>query len=92
MNFGQALEQLKLGNKVTREKWNNKEIYIALQLGSTIKKEQARGGIAKCLAEENVEDIIICPHLDMKDIDGHILVGWCANQSDILAEDWLLLE
>lgn len=31
MNFGQALEQLKLGNRVVREGWNGKGMWIELQ-------------------------------------------------------------
>lgn len=31
MNFGQALEALKLGRRVAREGWNGKGMWIALQ-------------------------------------------------------------
>jgi hypothetical protein len=32
MNFGQSLEQLKLGSKVSRSGWNGKGMWIALQV------------------------------------------------------------
>ena len=32
MNFGQAIEALKAGQKVAREGWNGKGIFIELQL------------------------------------------------------------
>lgn len=32
MNFGQAVEQLKIGNKVTRNGWNGKRMWLALQV------------------------------------------------------------
>jgi hypothetical protein len=31
MNFGQALESLKLGSKVSREGWNGKGLWVELQ-------------------------------------------------------------
>ena len=31
MNFGEAVEQLKLGNKVAREGWNGKGMFLELQ-------------------------------------------------------------
>ena len=33
MNFGQALEELKLGRKVAREGWNGKGVYIQMNTG-----------------------------------------------------------
>ena len=32
MNFGQAIEQLKLGNKVSRKGWNGKGMWLGLQV------------------------------------------------------------
>lgn len=32
MNFGDAIEQLKLGHRVTREGWNGKDMYLELQV------------------------------------------------------------
>jgi hypothetical protein len=31
MNFGRAIEELKNGNKVSREGWNGKNMWLALQ-------------------------------------------------------------
>ena len=32
MNFGQAIETLKTGSKVTRDGWNGKDMYLELQI------------------------------------------------------------
>jgi len=32
LNFGEALEALKLGKKVTRKGWSNKDIHLELQV------------------------------------------------------------
>ena len=88
MNFGQAIIELKKGNKVSRKGWNGKGMYLALQKGSVINKENARGGVAKCMAQEGHQDIEICPHIDMKSADNKVIIGWLASQTDMLAEDW----
>lgn len=87
--FGEALEFLKDGKKVARKGWNGKGMYLALQRGSIITPAQARNGIAKCLADEGRESIVICSHIDMKASDGSVVVGWLASQTDMLSEDWI---
>ncbi len=88
MNFGQALELLKQGKRVARLGWNGKGMYLALQAGSTIPSAQARGGVALGLAQEGKQEIVVCPHIDMRAADGTCVVGWPASQTDLLAEDW----
>lgn len=92
--FGHAIEAIKAGivKKVARKGWNGKGMYISLQRGSTIKAEHARGGVALCLADEGVQDIEILGHLDMRTADGKCCVGWLASQTDILADDWTIVE
>lgn len=91
MNFGQAIQALKDGRRVARGGWNGKGMYLALQQGSEITSAQARGGVAKFLAEDGAEIITINPHIDMKAADGTCVVGWLASQTDMLAEDWELV-
>jgi hypothetical protein len=94
MNFGQAIEALKEGKKVAREGWNGKGMYLTLQEGSEINALDARGGAA--LARKNEKDlpvkIKICPHIDMRAADGSIVIGWLASQTDMLSEDWQIVE
>ena len=92
IDFGHALELLKMGYKVAREGWNGKGMYIALQQGSTIKPSDARGGVAKCLADEGFNNIDIFPHIDMRTADGGVCVGWLASQTDMLANDWCIVD
>ncbi len=40
MNFGKAIENLKLGNRVSREGWNGKNMWLALQVPDTHSKMQ----------------------------------------------------
>lgn len=91
MNFGQAIEAMKVGQRVSRAGWNGKGMWLAIQPGSTIAPEHARGGAAKGRADEGADEIIILPHIDMRAADGSVVVGWLASQTDMLAEDWSIV-
>jgi Protein of unknown function (DUF2829) len=94
MDFGQALEQLKTGKKVARNGWNGKGMFIYLVGGSFVPFEGLRNEAAKHLSQTNTpyDDVCINAHIDMKAADGTIVVGWLASQTDILAEDWTVVE
>lgn len=87
-DFGHALYFLKKGYHVSRSGWNGKNMWIALQEGSTIRSNLARSGVAKGRANEGVKTLNILPHIDMRAADGSIVIGWLASQTDMLAEDW----
>jgi hypothetical protein len=83
MNFGQALESLKSGDRVARMGWNGKGMFLFLVPGSvfTVNRPPLLG-----IYPEGTE-ITYCPHVDMRTADGSI-VPWLASQTDILADDW----
>ena len=87
MNFGSALQALKNGQKVAREGWNGKGMFLFLVPGSVFKVNRAPLlGIYPESTEINNR-----PHIDMKTVDGEI-VPWVASQTDVLAEDWCVVE
>lgn len=92
LSFGGALNQLKVGAKVARKGWNGKGMFIALQLGTEIINEQARGGAAFELAKTlgPGEKIIINPHFSIKNVDNSIST-WVPSVNDCLAEDWIIV-
>ena len=92
MPFGLAIEALKKGLRVARAGWNGKGMWLALQPGSVISPEQARGGAAKGRADEGATSIAILPHIDMCAADGAVVIGWLASQTDMLADDWQIVE
>lgn len=92
MTFGFAIEALKLGKKVARAGWNGKAMFVALQEGSSFPAEAARGGVAKKIADSGEDHVILLPHIDMKTATGEVCVGWLASQTDMLAEDWTIVE
>ena len=84
MNFGQAIEVLKTGNKVTRVAWNGKDMFLFLVQRSQFKVN--RPPLLGIYPEGT--DINYRPHIDMKTVNGEI-VPWVASQSDLLEEDWI---
>ena len=87
-DFGMALEALKRGKAVSRKGWRG--MFITLQNGSEVEgnnmgNEPAKKYYGDCKAK-------ICPHIDMKAADGSYVVGWLASQTDMLAEDWDIID
>lgn len=87
MNFGSALQALKNGQKVAREGWNGKGMFLFLVPGSVFKVNRAP---LLGIYPEGTE-INYCPHVDMKTADGKV-VPWLCSQTDMLAEDWVVVE
>lgn len=87
MNFGQALEAMKLGSKVCREGWNGKNMFLFLVPGSRfIVNRPPLLGIYPSGTE-----ITYHAHVDMKTAQGDI-VPWLCSQTDMLAEDWMIIK
>lgn len=92
MNFGLALEALKQGKKVTRKGWNGKGAFLYLTAGSTVPYSKLKPETQKALITHDKSTVQLNGHIDMKAADGSIVVGWLASQTDILAEDWEIVE
>ena len=87
MNFGEAIESLKQGKKVSRAGWNGKNMFLFLVPGSEfIVNRPPLLGIYPEGTKINYH-----AHIDMKTATGEI-VPWLASQTDVLAEDWGLVE
>ena len=88
--FEWALCELRNGLRVARSGWNGKGMFIVLQKGYP-------DGIpinANTAAATGIALGTVCkflPYLMMKTVDNSF-VPWLANQTDILATDWELVE
>ena len=87
MNFGNALQALKNGQICARAGWNGKKMFIFLVQGSRFKVN--RKPLLGIFPEGT--EIDYCYHIDMKTADNKI-VPWLASQTDVLAEDWAVVE
>ena len=82
MTFGHALELLKSGCAVARKGWNGKGMFLFLASGTEFEFNSFGDKLP-----EIVNDTIC-----MKTAQNTICVGWLASQTDMLAEDWEVVE
>jgi len=97
MTFGLALEAMKRGAKVARAGWNGKGMWISLSGSTTNPRNIAYENFwSKNASEwartENGGGAEVLPCILMKTADNRILMGWLASQTDMLAEDWQIVE
>jgi hypothetical protein len=88
MTFGAAIEALKQGQRVARAGWNGKGMWLVLDPGSVV--GEVREGSAYHKAGVT-GSFTINPHIDMKTATGEMQPGWLASQTDMLADDWMLV-
>jgi len=102
LSFGEALEELKRGRRIAREGWNGKGMFIFLRKGNVAadssyvtETDIITGpveGIGAMLF--NIGDygtVTRLPNINMKAASGSTVTGWLASQTDMLANDWLVL-
>ena len=80
LTFGDALHMLKLGKRVARSGWNGKGMWLKLVPADLADK------IAFEYAALNA-----LPWIGMKTADEKF-VPWLASQTDVLAEEWMVIE
>ena len=92
MTFGDALIALKAGGKVARKGWNGKGMWLVLVPGT--KDVNFTEGSPYMKAGLTSGEIL--PHIDMYTVNAEgrraMLPGWVASQTDMLAEDWELVD
>lgn len=90
-NFGEAIEALKQGKKVARSGWNGKKMFLWLLASSVVKKEWIKDQqLLEVFGEK--DELPMLGSIRMKTATGEVLTGWLASQTDMLAEDWEILE
>ena len=93
LDFGDALRALKAGNRVARAGWNGKGMWLAHSPGCFgLPAEKFWSVHNREFAAANGGEATVLPCITMKTATGEILMGWLASQSDMLAEDWVVLE
>ena len=96
LNFGDAIEALKDGKKVSRKGWNGKGMYLWLKPAVTVKSEWCKDPVLKEICDDNGGGIealgTVCMYTHDSTGRKAVLTGWLASQSDMLLEDWVILE
>ena len=101
--FGQALESLKRGHLVARKGWNGKGMFIFMRpedslptnmIVNQVKSlpESFKKWIANNYGDSEIDKIKFTAYLCMKAADDTVVNGWLASQTDMLANDWVIVE
>lgn len=91
MTFGLAIKALKVGHKVARKGWSEHNMFLWLKSATTVKAEWCKDPVLKGLAEANGGEIEALGTICMFTAQKQILSGWLASQTDMLAEDWIIV-
>lgn len=87
MNFGQALEYLKAGNKVSRKGWNGKGMFVYLVPAA--KYPASRNKLGTMVEHADLEGLVSYnPYMAIKNVDGTVST-WVPSVNDCLSEDWI---
>lgn len=99
LSFGHALDALKRGATVAREGWNGKSMFLFLNKGSHHARPPAmeRGPLIDGVDPAHFEDgaagtVTRLPNINMRAASGSTVTGWLASQTDMLAEDWTIVD
>lgn len=94
VDFSSALAALKGGSRIRRIGWNGSGMWVALS-GENGPRVVATGNLwskhAQKHAIDNGGNALVHPCLIMKTATGEIVMGWLASQTDLLANDWIVL-
>lgn len=102
MTFSEALEQLKQGKKLKRKNWNGKNQFIFLIHGENIQAAYS-AWMSDYWTDNDPDDDILSHFIDSGDISfpdflaikttsNQIQLGWLASQTDMLSDDWEVVE
>ena len=83
MNFSEALDYIKAGQRLARFGWNGRDMFVYLVPASDFNVDRAPLLGFYSLGRE----VHYHAHIDMKTADGGH-VPWLASQTDVLADDW----
>ena len=82
-DFGAAIQNLKIGKKVSRRGWNGKGLWLELEIPNEASK-MTLPYIYMCYPSSPASETAPENHISAK-------VPWLASQTDMLAEDWVLV-
>ena len=88
-DFGWALDQLRHGQRVCREGWNGKGMFLLLVPGSKGLTVDEGRPLAKAGLPVGTKFNYL-PHIDLWTAQGDF-VPWNASQADVLSDDWQIV-
>ena len=85
MNFGQAIETMKAGNRVARGGWNGKGMFLYHV------PENSYPATTKAAIDTFGNSVPYGAYIAMKTAQGNV-IPWLASQTDMLSDDWGVLD
>ena len=94
LTFGEALEALKEGKRIAREGWNGKDMFLFLLPAGEVPKTAIHDPRLREVIDEQVEGDTFeaLGSIRMFTADKKVLTGWLASQTDMLSDDWCILD
>lgn len=94
MPFGLALEALKKGKRVARAGWNGKGMYLFLtsSIEFNTKADLSEFNPTRDANETGDNAAFIHAAIGMRTAQRTLVIGWLASQTDMLADDWVIVE
>lgn len=99
LSFGEAVEALKSGKLVTRQGWNGKNMFLFMRPQDTLPMSIVEKAISipqrvkdYYIHKTEVSEVKVTAYICMKAADDTIVNGWLASQTDIISEDWNIIE
>jgi hypothetical protein len=89
MNFGDALAALKQGSRVARHGWNGKGMFLYYVPAAAYPAKRNTNGTMIGMFPDDM--VPYGAYLAMKTAQNNV-VPWLASQTDVLAEDWDIVE
>lgn len=87
INFSEALYALKDGGRVARQSWNGKGQYVFLADDIDFHTD---ADISEFYG--SADGVCVLPMFVLRTAQGNLQPGWLATQSDMLAEDWYIVD
>ena len=85
MNFGEALEVVKEGKRISRQGWNGKGMYVYYVPANSYK------ACTETAKKEFGDMVPYNPYFAIKNVN-NIVSTWVPSVNDCLAEDWFIVE
>ena len=97
MTFGMAIEAAKLGHKISRRGWNGHDMFVVYMPEMHLPPyncqepgKKVNDRTAKFIGPDAPLDCQ--PYFAMYNAQRQWIPGWLASQSDMLADDWYIVE
>ena len=93
LDFGRAIKLARNGSLIAREGWNGKQMFVYYEPARPAFPTGNLGSVhaARYFHEIEASQCFVQGHFVMKTAGDEIQPGWLASQSDMLANDWMVV-